>query len=340
MPVRWPAALPLLLLLTSPVAAQTEEDLKRYFEGKRVTVKIDMPGTEQGVDIYPATDRPLDYPRYASRLKDHGTAIKAGEERDDHQDPGEVEPHRVPPRRWRLWNHGRRDLQLGPRGVHPQEQPGEESRGRAQAGEGSGAPARAEGGARRSARMPANGRTLAIGRGWRRRRNRRSRTSGSAGWRADPGSTSATAMRAPATLTPQGLEAALAEYVDFPNLPVASGASSAAQGHTGVAPGDSAGAGTRMPRKGMRSPTLDASLGQPVETARAHGGQPPRNHPHLPFRRGADHGGVRGGRAFPLLPDLGVAADGGRAPRVAPADAATTHSTAIHCDPCGDSGAR
>ena len=78
--LRWPAALPLLVLLTSRVAAQTEEDLKRYFEGKRVTVKIDMPGTEQGVDIYPATDRPLDYPRYASRLKDHGTAIKAGED--------------------------------------------------------------------------------------------------------------------------------------------------------------------------------------------------------------------------------------------------------------------
>ena len=37
--LRWPAALPLLLLLTSPVAAQTEEDLKRYFEGKRVTVR-------------------------------------------------------------------------------------------------------------------------------------------------------------------------------------------------------------------------------------------------------------------------------------------------------------
>ena len=54
--------------------------LKHYFEGKRVTLKIAMPGTEEGVDIYPGTDRPLDYPRYADRLKDHGTAIRAGDD--------------------------------------------------------------------------------------------------------------------------------------------------------------------------------------------------------------------------------------------------------------------
>jgi hypothetical protein len=38
-----------------------------------------MPGTEAGVDIYPGTPQPLDYPRYADRLKDYGTAIRAGE---------------------------------------------------------------------------------------------------------------------------------------------------------------------------------------------------------------------------------------------------------------------
>ena len=69
----------LALGLPSGLAGQTEEDLKRYFEGKRVTLRLDMPGTEQGVDIHPGTDRPLDYPRYADRLKDHGTAIEAGE---------------------------------------------------------------------------------------------------------------------------------------------------------------------------------------------------------------------------------------------------------------------
>ncbi|HEY9507519.1 MAG TPA: hypothetical protein VIQ27_16230 [Gemmatimonadales bacterium] len=74
----WSVAVLLLLTLAAPLPAQTEADLKRHFEGKRVTLKIDMPGTEQGVDVYPGTERPLDYARYASRLKDHGTAIEAG----------------------------------------------------------------------------------------------------------------------------------------------------------------------------------------------------------------------------------------------------------------------
>ncbi len=74
----WPLALLALVLLAMPLRAQSEAELKRYFEGRRVTLKIAMPGTEEGVDVYPGTDRPLDYPRYADRLKDHGTAIRAG----------------------------------------------------------------------------------------------------------------------------------------------------------------------------------------------------------------------------------------------------------------------
>jgi len=74
------ASLLALLLLASPVLAQSEAALKEHFEGKTVTVKLAMPGTEDGVDIYPLDSRPLDYTRYADRLKDYGTAIKAGEE--------------------------------------------------------------------------------------------------------------------------------------------------------------------------------------------------------------------------------------------------------------------
>jgi len=69
-----------LVVLASPVVAQSEAALKEYFEGRTVTVKLAMPGTEDGVDIYPIESRPLDYTRYADRLKDYGTAIKAGEE--------------------------------------------------------------------------------------------------------------------------------------------------------------------------------------------------------------------------------------------------------------------
>jgi hypothetical protein len=69
----------LLLSLSRPVLAQSEAALKDFFEGKTVTPKLALPGTEDGVDIYPGAGRPLDYSRYAHRLKDFGTAIRAGE---------------------------------------------------------------------------------------------------------------------------------------------------------------------------------------------------------------------------------------------------------------------
>lgn len=75
--------LPLALcLLTGPLLAQSEASeaaLRDRFEGRAITLKLAMPGTEDGVDVYPGTDKPLDYPRYASRLKNSGTAIKSGQ---------------------------------------------------------------------------------------------------------------------------------------------------------------------------------------------------------------------------------------------------------------------
>jgi hypothetical protein len=72
----------LLALVFVPAAAhgQSEAALREYFEGRTVKVKIAMPGTESGVDVYPGTARPLDFPRHAARLKDNGTALKAGAE--------------------------------------------------------------------------------------------------------------------------------------------------------------------------------------------------------------------------------------------------------------------
>jgi hypothetical protein len=67
------------LLAAGPAAAQSEAALREHFEGKTVTLKLAMPGTESGVDVYPADPKPLDYPKYASRLKENGTAIRAGE---------------------------------------------------------------------------------------------------------------------------------------------------------------------------------------------------------------------------------------------------------------------
>ncbi len=69
----------LLPLCGYPAVAQSEAVLRDYFEGRSVTLKQPMPGTEEGVDIFPGTARPLDYPKYAKRLKEYGTAIRSGE---------------------------------------------------------------------------------------------------------------------------------------------------------------------------------------------------------------------------------------------------------------------
>jgi hypothetical protein len=68
-----------LVLAAAPLAGQSEVVLKEYFEGRTVSVKLALPGTDDGVDVYPGSPRPLDYSRYASRLKAFGTAIRAGE---------------------------------------------------------------------------------------------------------------------------------------------------------------------------------------------------------------------------------------------------------------------
>jgi hypothetical protein len=74
-----PILLASLALWVPALAAQSEPELRQFFEGRTVTPKLAMPGTEDGIDIYPGTNRPLEYPRYADRLKDNGTSIKAGE---------------------------------------------------------------------------------------------------------------------------------------------------------------------------------------------------------------------------------------------------------------------
>jgi len=75
----WLAPAVALLVGALPLAAQSEPALREYFEGKTVTVKQAMPGTEKGVDIYPGTAKPLDYPGYAGRLKKYGMALRSGE---------------------------------------------------------------------------------------------------------------------------------------------------------------------------------------------------------------------------------------------------------------------
>lgn len=68
-----------LMALAAPAAAQNEDTLRIFFEGRRVTVKIDMPGTSDGIDVRLDATRAIDYKRYGDRLKSCGIAIRAGE---------------------------------------------------------------------------------------------------------------------------------------------------------------------------------------------------------------------------------------------------------------------
>jgi len=59
--------------------AQDEAALRRALEGQSVVLKIDMPGTSSGVNVYPDRDIPVEFPEVASRLKKFGTAIRTGD---------------------------------------------------------------------------------------------------------------------------------------------------------------------------------------------------------------------------------------------------------------------
>jgi hypothetical protein len=63
----------------TPAFAQNESSLKSFFEGRRVTVTIDMPGTSDGVDVEADARQPIDYSKYRDNLKRYGTALRAGE---------------------------------------------------------------------------------------------------------------------------------------------------------------------------------------------------------------------------------------------------------------------
>jgi len=62
-----------------PVHAQTEWDLKQAFEGKFVVVKMDMPATQRGVDLYPDRQPSVDFSQYSARVREFGVALRPGD---------------------------------------------------------------------------------------------------------------------------------------------------------------------------------------------------------------------------------------------------------------------
>lgn len=71
--------LTVLLFLSLPLFAQNEAALQQAFEGITVVVKIDMPGTHQGIDLYPNRDRLMDFDSYQRRLKQFGASLRSGD---------------------------------------------------------------------------------------------------------------------------------------------------------------------------------------------------------------------------------------------------------------------
>ncbi len=59
------------------LGAQTDP-IASYFTGKEVLVKIDMPGTQQGIDLKFDQDNPMNWKEYSNRLKKFGVAIPKG----------------------------------------------------------------------------------------------------------------------------------------------------------------------------------------------------------------------------------------------------------------------
>ena len=65
---------------SAPIAgAQSEAALRSAFEGKTVTVKLDMPGTSRGVDVYPMEATPVSFRDVADRTKDYTVSLKMGQ---------------------------------------------------------------------------------------------------------------------------------------------------------------------------------------------------------------------------------------------------------------------
>jgi hypothetical protein len=73
------AILTILLLASTCLGAQNFSNLSQFFEGKQVIVKIDMPGSQQGIDIYPQKGNQMDAKSYGKRMKEFPVSIRNGD---------------------------------------------------------------------------------------------------------------------------------------------------------------------------------------------------------------------------------------------------------------------
>jgi hypothetical protein len=68
-----------LIVATAGAADDAEQALRHFFEGRYVTVLIDMPASQAGVDVYPEREYPLDYGKASSRIGHSGVSVRPGQ---------------------------------------------------------------------------------------------------------------------------------------------------------------------------------------------------------------------------------------------------------------------
>jgi hypothetical protein len=69
-----------MALCTLSLNAQSSPSpLVSYFTGKEVVLKIDMPGSQKGVDLRYNKNIPMDWKEYSGRIKTYGAAIRKGD---------------------------------------------------------------------------------------------------------------------------------------------------------------------------------------------------------------------------------------------------------------------
>jgi hypothetical protein len=74
-----PLAAIVLGISATPLYAQTEWDLKQAFEGRFAVVKMDMPASHLGVDLYPDRQPSVDFRLYSARVREFGVALRPGD---------------------------------------------------------------------------------------------------------------------------------------------------------------------------------------------------------------------------------------------------------------------
>jgi len=67
-------------VILAGIAQADDAELRQFLLGKQVTVKIDMPATQKGIDLQLDKAEPMNWSQYSDRLKQYGVALRQGEQ--------------------------------------------------------------------------------------------------------------------------------------------------------------------------------------------------------------------------------------------------------------------